>query len=296
MTQFHVLGAGAMGCLFASGLFKADAKVNLITRTASSAHVINTQDVMVDGINHAIKAVTVKEVVELECLLLCCKSHQTSVALSSVAHAITTNTQIIILQNGMGQHALARQLFPHNAIFAGLSTEGVTKLSTGSIKHAGAGVTTIGQLFGPPSLLPSILFNTHLTVCLDSNIEQAMWRKLAINAAINGLTVKYHCANGELIAQPKIYSDMVALCNDIDAIFLAEGIKLDHPVLTLATQVCQGTAQNISSMLQDIRNARATEFDFIYGFLLAKAKHHGLDVKYLTELAHDINPKEEPCV
>jgi 2-dehydropantoate 2-reductase len=296
MTHFHILGAGAIGCLFASCLHKAGAEVCLITRSEESAELINNQGILIDGERFAINAKTYSEISSIDCLLLCCKSHQTQSALINIAHAINLNTQIIFLQNGMGQHAVANTMFPSNSIYAGISTEGATKVATGSVKHAGRGSTSFGQLYGPSKPLPDRLFNLAISTQKDEDINTGLWRKLAINAAINGLTVKYNCRNGELIAQQKIYNDMVGICEDIEAIFAAESIFLGDRVLSLASTVCQNTAENISSMLQDTRNARPTEFMYIYGFLIAKAKYHGLSVKHLYDLKSDIYPEEEPCV
>ncbi len=56
----------------------------------------------------------------------------------------------------------------------------------------------------------------------------------------------------------------------------AQGISWDDDPVTQTLQVCQATAANISSMLQDIRAGRATEINAINGAVCELARQHGL--------------------
>ena len=57
-------------------------------------------------------------------------------------------------------------------------------------------------------------------------------------------------------------------------------------------QVIDATAENISSMLQDIRALRHTEIDYINGFLLRRARAHGIAVPENTRLFEMVKRKE----
>jgi 2-dehydropantoate 2-reductase len=63
------------------------------------------------------------------------------------------------------------------------------------------------------------------------------------------------------------------------------------PVI-LCHQVIESTAENISSMLQDIRAQRHTEIDYITGFLLKRARAHGLAVPENARLFELVKRKE----
>uniref|UniRef100_UPI0023DD92E6 ketopantoate reductase C-terminal domain-containing protein n=1 Tax=Serratia marcescens TaxID=615 RepID=UPI0023DD92E6 len=63
--------------------------------------------------------------------------------------------------------------------------------------------------------------------------------------------------------------EVAAICREVAAVMEREGI---HPsaenLLFYVEQVIESTAENISSMLQDVRAQRHTEIDYITGFLL----------------------------
>lgn len=57
-------------------------------------------------------------------------------------------------------------------------------------------------------------------------------------------------------------------------------------------QVIDSTAENISSMLQDIHALRHTEIDYITGYLLKRARAHGIAVPENARLFEMVKRKE----
>ncbi|VFS24587.1 2-dehydropantoate 2-reductase [Enterobacter cancerogenus] len=57
-------------------------------------------------------------------------------------------------------------------------------------------------------------------------------------------------------------------------------------------QVIDSTAENISSMLQDVRALRHTEIDYITGYLLKRARAHGVAVPENARLYDLVKRKE----
>jgi 2-dehydropantoate 2-reductase len=56
--------------------------------------------------------------------------------------------------------------------------------------------------------------------------------------------------------------------------------------------VIAGTANNRSSMLQDVMNARQTEIDYITGFLLQEAARLGIDAPLNRALLEKIKTRD----
>ena len=67
---------------------------------------------------------------------------------------------------------------------------------------------------------------------------------------------------------------------------------IDSEDIDYVMQVIDATAENISSMLQDIRALRHTEIDYINGFLLRRARAHGIAVPENTRLFEMVKRKE----
>lgn len=123
-----------------------------------------------------------------------------------------------------------------------------------------------------------------------NNIRAELWRKLAVNCAINPLTALLDCPNGELRQHP----DRVALiCREVAAVIEREGYHTSESDLRYyVDRVIESTAENISSMLQDIRAMRHTEIDYITGYLLKRARAHGITVAENSRLFELVKRKE----
>jgi 2-dehydropantoate 2-reductase len=83
------------------------------------------------------------------------------------------------------------------------------------------------------------------------------------------------------------------LCEEIAAISRAAGYTSAAEGLEQAvTDVIAGTANNRSSMLQDVQGGHRTEIDYISGYLLAVARRHGIAApgnQSLFERVHDMS-------
>ena len=295
MARIYILGAGALGSLFAVSLFRAGVNPCLIARDAERAATLRHTGVRCDGHAYHIDTVAPDTLTinSIECLLLCTKAQDSLTALDAIAHALRPDVAIICLQNGIGQHASIATQHPAASIFAALCTEGVTRTGTGEIIHAGVGHTDIGQLFGPTQSLPKELSKHRLKVNISADILPALWRKLAINGAINGLTVIHDCRNGELIQRHDVYNELCSLVDEIANVLKAAGhgaASLD--LFDQVRKVCKATAMNTSSMLQDFRAQRPSERDYVYGTLLREAELAGLEVPMLKQLNQQLIRRE----
>jgi len=94
----------------------------------------------------------------------------------------------------------------------------------------------------------------------------------------------------ELLAHPELTE---AICNEVAAVMEREGHHTSaDDLLYYVNQVIDNTAENISSMLQDVRAQRRTEADYITGYLLRRARAHGIAVPENTRLYEQIKRKE----
>jgi 2-dehydropantoate 2-reductase len=269
MHDVYILGSGAMGSLWAS-YFYPQQNLHFIQRHASpngyEFHLlpknisIRGQSICVDKLNTSIKY-----------LILATKAYDALDALLSVKDHLEPDTQVILLQNGLGsQHAIS-DAFEHIQLYACSSTEGAYKKDAHTLVHAGKGINSIGALNDSAqqshlaTWLPKDNFEWH------DDITLIMWRKFMINCAINPLTVLYDCQNGELIKHTEYLEHMHRICIEIDRVTQAFNYSLDS-AFELAKTVCQLTSNNFSSMLQDKRNGQSTEIDFMTGYLLQQAK------------------------
>lgn len=210
-----------------------------------------------------------------DCIVIATKAYDALPALRTALQSITQPTAIFLLQNGMGSQQEIAASYPDIALYAVSSTHGAYKKDTGTLVHAGIGVQRIGPLNTHATqtllsrLLHTSLYNWH------ADIETVLWQKLQINAAINPLTVIYQCANGDLLDGAEREQHMAGLCAETDALLDTLGIS-HQPSLSLAQQVAHSTAQNFSSMYQDVNKQRRTEIDYINAYIVTRAQQLGL--------------------
>ncbi len=295
MAKIHILGAGALGSLFAVSLFRADINPCLIARDAERAMTLRQTGIRCGGASYPVDIAAPNALAnkDIECLLLCTKAYDSLPALAAIAHALRPDAAIICLQNGIGQHAAIAEQHPAASVFAALCTEGVTRTGTGEIVHAGVGHTDIGQLFGPSKKLPDELSKQSLKVNFSTDILPTLWRKLAINGAMNGLTVIHDCRNGELLQRLDVYKELCALVEEIANVLNASGhVDASLDLFEQVRNVCQATAMNTSSMLQDFRAQRPSEREYVYGSLLRQAELAGLEAPMLKQLNQQLIRRE----
>lgn len=278
-----ILGLGSIGCLIASQL---PSRYNLFALTRKAIESFNFSIQQDNSESQYLLPSWNGEVLDL--IIICCKASQTLEAIKQWQTAISSETQIVLLQNGYGQHNQIAKLFPHNSLFAASTTEGANRITPNIVKHAGIGITQWGHFAGPITKLKIQLEELSGKHQFNDEINQTLIEKLAINCVINPLTVKFNCPNGTLIENPIAFIEFQKLCCEIEYFFKAMNWKLRFNLLDRASQVASLTANNISSMLQDYRNHQQSEIDYINGYLVNAAQDNKISLPINEALVKEI--------
>lgn len=281
-NHWHILGAGAIGSLWASYWTEDQVDLTLITRDDQPRRQWRLLSPLLQR-NVELLCETAASNTPIDRLLLATKAYQTESALADVKHRLSPTATVLVLQNGAAVNQL--QLAPTQTLFAAVTTDGAYFDEQRRLIHAGVGVTRVGRLSGKKSLndasdcqaLRGQLPRGLNIDCVD-NIQHHLWQKLVINCAINPLAIKYLCRNGDLLTVPEARADLNTLCCEISAVDCAmHGNPWVDNVLETVTAVIETTAANRNSMLQDVLHNRATEIDQINGYLQRNADEHGVN-------------------
>ena len=308
--HFLLVGPGALGCLLSSvvskGLSGSD-QLTMLDYNSDRAKHLNQNGIVYhldeQRVSVPITAVSDPQLLApVDVVLLCVKSYDVIKCLNFCKPILSKKTLLIFLQNGISHLELQDHLHEANAAF-GTTTEGATLLGTGQVRHAGSGLTYLGFLEPPKAESAALLQKTHdvfsaggLQVHLTDNILARLWAKLFVNAGINALTAILGCKNGELLTLPGIDRRMEAAVDEAMHIAREKNIPImDEPHQTTRT-VCRKTAQNVSSMLQDVRNTRRTEIDAINGAVVTLGKESGIDTPENSRLYNQIKELEASYV
>ena len=281
-SEWHILGAGSVGCLFASSLSHAAVPTTLLCRSTSGSTRAREIKIDKNGTTRTLLfPVSLNdEPTPISHLLITTKAYDVRGALSEVAHRLDQSSCIFILVNGMGFMEDIVSDHPHFNFIAGTTTEGAYRLAENHFCHAGEGVTQFGKLavFQAPPYF-NALRNLDLAITWEPGIEECLWRKLAVNCAVNPLTALHQCRNGELANRPELARQVALICNEIASVSEAAGYSdTAANIHSWTSDVIAATANNRSSMLQDVTASRPTENHYITGYLLKLAGHFNVDI------------------
>jgi 2-dehydropantoate 2-reductase len=297
--KFLIVGPGAMGCLFAARLSKAGFDVTLLDYIEERAKQINEQGLLVEGVTgeYAVKVPTVTGDVPSspDMVLLCVKSYKTRQASETMKAWFPAKAVVVTLQNGVGNVEILERIFGKERILGGVTSEGATLLGPGKIRHAGQGETIIGPAGdpnGPAENLVSAFEQAGFKAESVDNVSDLIWGKLIVNVGINALTAITRLKNGRLPEVPGTRLVLKEAVKEAVAVAGAKDIHLPYgDPLGRVMQVCEATAGNVASMLQDVLKEKETEVDAINGAIVREGEALGIPTpvnRTLTSLVHAI--------
>lgn len=290
MNTWNILGAGAIGGLWAICLQTARVPVTLLGRRREG-RTLTLQDGSRCLSARLEQYATPPQPITR--LLVTTKAQHTVTALRPLLPHLHPEADIVLLQNGMGVREELLALAPGLRIFSAITTDGVFRPGRNELVFAGHGETLLGTL--DPALTATVptlqkeLAASGLAIGAAADIRDRLWQKLAINCAINPLTVRFDCRNGELLNKPEALVLMEAVCTEVATVMQAEGLPSTAEALfATARAVAAKTAANTSSMRADVLAGRSTEIDFINGFIGRQGRQHGIATPANDELASSI--------
>jgi 2-dehydropantoate 2-reductase len=275
--------------------------------TAGRKIEITTEGVASSSWNYDVEFVSQQHGQEgvIEKLIVATKALNTVKALLSIKHRLSYKSTVLFTQNGMGTiEEVTNALFPNPAsrphYLASVTSHGVYTLGPFRSVHVGLANVAIGRatLSGQAEsrnsskskYLIDRIVNSPGLAAREVNpreLTHLQLEKLAINAMINPLTAIFDCKNGELFSRSSILhlmrlllaeasqviQSLPELCDDPETASRFSTQNLEKIVLDVANK----TAQNTSSMLQDRRAGRATEIDYINGYIVKRGKELGVE-------------------
>lgn len=256
----------------------------------------------------------------IECLIACSKANITEKALSTLSHRLTPDSTVCLVQNGMGLiDRLNETVFPDPEnrphYIQGVMSHGLVKKHDFQIAHNGLGSTMLTPAVTSKTPLIEAENDTHwppttkyllrlmtltpaliATTATPADILQHQLERLAVHCIINPLTALNDCKNGELLYIFSATRLMRLLLFEISSVICAlpelqgvPGIEARFAPERLRRMVANAaalSANNTSSMLQDVRERRTSEIEYMNGWIVRRGEELGIKcvLNYMIKL------------
>ena len=274
--KIAIVGPGAMGCMFATRLIKSGVQVTLVDYLPDRAMRLQSNGITLEenGGTQQIQPIVITSIPpNQDAVIVLVKAHSTE------RLQFPPDVPILTLQNGLGNVEVLCGKVGSARVLAGTTSEGVTLLGEGHVRHTGAGKTYIGSWTScPVDKVYEALRQAQFDVEITDAPGQRIWEKTAINAGINPLTALLNVPNGRLVEIPEVRQLMRDLVVEAAKVAAIEGYKFTSSLVETTEEICRQTSANLSSMLQDLRAGKKTEIDALSGEIMRRALNASLPI------------------
>ena len=252
-VKVAVLGVGAIGTLICRTL---EGRVSVL-------RVDRTKEPLADSVPDPV-----------DIAIVTTKSQGTAWAADVARRVVGPHGTVLTIQNGLGHRerlaaALGDDRVAVGVIYVGAALEG------GDLRTTGPGRVELGRA-AHVDALAALLQAGGMAASVVDDPWPAVWRKLVGNAAVNPVSALVGVTNGELLEHLAARIVDAAAC-ETARVASAEGVPIrDDEAIALWRRMAELTSVTRSSMLQDVRNGRPTEIDWINGEVVRRGRRHGI--------------------
>lgn len=297
--ELLVIGPGAMGCLYAGLMAENGVRVGLLDHRPERASLIDERGIILerDGEQTTVPVRCSADPDELgpaDFALVCVKAYDTVSAMERALGALKDSASVLTLQNGLGNYEAIAEIVTASHVLAGTTTAGATLVRDGHLRVAARGMVQFGSPGGNARRIratESLLVKGGIEHLVTRSVDDMLWAKAIMNAAINPLTALTGLTNGGLLQNTQLRVGLRAIVQEAAQVARRCGIFVREDIVVAVETVCEQTAENRSSMLQDIRAGNRTEIDFINGAIVSRAEERGTQAPLcalLTGLVHGL--------
>lgn len=302
--KIAILGAGAMGSLYASYLTgKYD--VTLVDSYRPQVEKINADGLIKVENGRPEEKFPAKAVLSgtdigaQDLVIVFVKSIDTYAAMKGNQALLGPETIVMTLQNGAGNNRDIAGFVPQKRIIVGTSSHNSVSQGLGKFFHSGCGPTNIGpdlpcgESMRSVEKAAEILSGCGLEVHILEDIQKVLWQKLFVNCGVNALTTLMQCKIGEILENPYLWELSRKIVYESVLVAEADGTYFDRREMAEAVRnVCREDAAGYASMYQDRQNRRRTEIDRINGMVVKLGREYGVDTPYNRMLVEEIHAAE----
>jgi 2-dehydropantoate 2-reductase len=199
-------------------------------------------------------------------------------------------TALVMLQNGLGNEALAAPLVGDSPLLGGLCFLCSNRVGPGHVRHLDYGRVTLAQ-HGAAAITPTVeavgadFAATGVPVVLEADLELARWKKLVWNVPFNPLSVLLDALPQELLADARTRALVLDVMGEVQAGAAACGHPIPDEFLAANVADTEAMTPYRTSMKVDFDAGRPLEVDFLLDAPARAARRAGVTLPQVEALA-----------
>ncbi len=285
--KIAVVGAGAMGSVYAGLLADAGNEVWAVDLWREHVEAINAKGLRVEGASGdrtvRLQATSdFKRAGPCELVIIATKAGQVGEAAKSIEPIVGDNTLILTIQNGLGAaERISQYRDPKNILIGVAGGFGASMKGPGHVHHNGMELIRLGEMHGPVSKrlqnVARIWSDAGFNVKTFDDIEQLVWEKFICNVTFSGPCTVLRRPIGDVMSDPNAWQIALACGLEAHAAGAAKGVhfSFDDPkeyIHDFGSKIPGARP----SMLLDHLAGRRSEIDAINGMVPVVAREFGV--------------------
>jgi 2-dehydropantoate 2-reductase len=298
-TRIAILGAGAMGTLFAY-YFAERSDVTLVDVRGDVVETITSNGgVSVDDlpVRRVVATRDPARAFATDFLFVFVKAPNTLSAVRPFAGQLNPATPIVSLQNGLGnEEAIKTALGGTVALVIGITNEAGLAIGHGRSRRQGIGTTVVGSAGASTATVRSVqglIARTGLDCAIAYDIRPHQWGKLLANATINPISALADARNGIVASDPNAAELGRLVANESAAV--ARALRINLPFgdpWEYVREILANAPDSRNSMTVDLGAHLKTEIDHVNGAIVAAGRRLGIATPYNDALLRLVRAKE----
>ncbi|EXJ92828.1 2-dehydropantoate 2-reductase [Capronia epimyces CBS 606.96] len=307
VPRILIVGTGSIGSVYAYIFSRTVSAANVFTVCRSNYEVVSRQGLTINstvfGQNLKVRPQVVRSVDEavaesegqpFDYVVVTAKAIPSTPSIpDQLRAAVSENTTIVLIQNGIGIEDIYRSAFPSNPILSCVVYLPATQIAPGTVQHSEVELLHIGTYpaTAPPQhkdsaeRLAALLHAGGASAKVHQDVQQQRWSKLLVNASWNPICALSRSRDAQFLHSSPYAPDLIeGVMLEIAAIAQASG----YPSISSSVvdyQIGRATARSLPgvepSMLADAGSGRNMEVDAIVGNALRIAEEKGVDTPLL---------------
>ena len=285
--KIAVVGAGAMGSVYAGILGDAGNEVWAVDVWAEHVEAINRDGLTVDGASGK-RTVRIRatsdpgDVGVCDLVVIATKARDVELAAERARPLLGPQTVVLPIQNGLGSADRIASVLGEEPVAIGVAGGfGASIVGPGHVHHNGWELVRLGERRGPATprihRVAEVWADAGFRVQAYDDVEQLVWEKLIFNVTFSGTCAVLERTIGEVLDDASAWQVASACGSEAFAVARARGIALDFddPV-AYARAFGEKIAGARPSMLLDVLAGRPCEIGVINGAIPPAAREVGL--------------------